>query len=99
MRIFMFEKSSKRPREIVNVFRVTFVFPVQDHLYLIFISDRGSGLGIYWFGKPSLLFLSLNFPLPKLNKVYCIQNQVSFKRVFYSGQNCIRSFIISEITW
>ena len=53
----MFEKLSKRPREIVIVFRVTFVFPVQDHLYLRFISDRGSGLGIYWFGKPSLLLL------------------------------------------
>jgi len=48
------KKLSKRPREIVIVFRITFVFPVQDHLYLRFISDRGSGLGIYWFGKPSL---------------------------------------------
>ena len=68
----MFEKLSKRPREILIVFRVTFVFPVQDHLYLRFISDRGSGLEIYWFGKPSLLLwniLSLTFPLPELNKV------------------------------
>ena len=53
----MFEKLSKRPREIVIVFRVTFVFPVQDHLYLRFISDRGSGLGIYWFGKPSFIII------------------------------------------
>ena len=42
MGIFLFEKLSKRPREIVIVFRVTFVFPVQDHLYLRFISDSGN---------------------------------------------------------
>ena len=48
--IFMSEKLSKCPHEFVNVFRITFVFPMQDQLSLY----KSSGMGIYWFGKPSL---------------------------------------------